>query len=850
MRGLRKFNIVACLIVGLYVLVRVNPITTFELIFLLGILFHCGMMFRKLGRFRRRPAAEESQPQNQSLTYWQTLVVTFCSALQVCCVAWLLMILRFRCVFQDLIIANPYFPVITTLEFVIPWLWLLVYAAVLILTSWKPRATLVLMVMGCVLTIVIPFFYPKVKLSQPYILRSLGFEQTPKLLRNAKTNYETKPFQIERDVNLKLLLDQARLTNYRPSRQWYDALMSFEPRYWHRFRELGEQEPEVHSLFDECVRRRFGISKDLEPEQAWEILIKISDEAKANGRYFLQSSIADGEYSPEFVYSCNQRAVELLAPHLNLTQLIEFLKAEIQRGNWPKTIVSKRTPFPPKFPFRDKDDVAALEIRPVIHAAWHIDRELNAKYPNEYNRIEKELGDVLFAKFPPRPSQWSLSDVMTLFDQGNEELSSSMKSMIRAGYLRFNRFRPPVFGSPDADEYVRRHASGGLAKFTTKTLGNENWLSRIAIATGLALPAGEKQQLGSAHTDHWYQELLMLDSPVGNEYRESHRAELVDLANRSLKPVPKKPRSKKDRDDSVALGALNSIFGGNIFGGNNSSTDAPIPQHLEFLVLDSPSDKVAETSLGMEFLPELYSRLNELPEMKENIRLILRWNYLARLWPECGVEPFVNSYFETNSRWRQVALLGTHGERWLPESLPVECRMEILSRILAKAETQNGAETEGTFLLQGKTENELESIKRAIAVLDCPLAGATFVELNAGKFAEGGRLNPGEPPFDEEKMKRLQRQIGEYRPYRRKSAAGVKPMDFLYRGDRINAFAQHSNPDIRMIAIAVIRDRPIPKHLPLLDSLAQDSNDEVKRWALKALKELNTIRDTPPTGKN
>lgn len=70
-------------------------------------------------------------------------------------------------------------------------------------------------------------------------------------------------------------------------------------------------------------------------------------------------------------------------------------------------------------------------------------------------------------------------------------------------------------------------------------------------------------------------------------------------------------------------------------------------------------------------------------------------------------------------------------------------------------------------------------------------------------------------------------------------------INFLPRDDRIECFAKHENSWYRQVAIALIRERPTPRLVGLLDALVSDEDAAVKSFALTVRAELDSLLSAP-----
>jgi len=211
----------------------------------------------------------------------------------------------------------------------------------------------------------------------------------------------------------------------------------------------------------------------------------------------------------------------------------------------------------------------------------------------------------------------------------------------------------------------------------SRSLGDDNLVSKASLQVGLSLRANDNADFGSIKINGWLARLLQMNSPTGRKFRRENRDEILQLAIRSIGPRKEKEDKIKNRGMLQVLGAL---VASNSFGGSDWPT---IPQ-LEFLMLDTTPEG-NEQSLAKEFWPYLDGMIDTFPKIDESTQLRLRWKYLARIWPESNEDAFVDAYFDRASPHRQWAL--TERNRFtcgLPKSLPIATRMEILRRIKLK----------------------------------------------------------------------------------------------------------------------------------------------------------------------
>ena len=648
-------------------------------------------------------------------------------------------------------------------------------------------------------------------------------------LKDGKYHLSLVASSIKGDAQIKDLIDWARLNGYETSPQWCEAFFSFGRHGWAALQQLTDEEPEISGLLDDLAKYRYGIVDKMNSAQAWNVLMKISDEAKEKRSYFSNSWPEADSKMPETAYSCAGRAVTLLAPQLDHQQVADALTAAIKRGQWDTPMQIGARVFPITSPIGGSYAKRCFEIMPVIHAAWEIDRALNREDPEQYNLIERQVGNALFRHTQPSPRPYYYRDLLKLLEgseQGKSNLSSSPGNL---SYIARTEFPSSLFGSPLSDEYLLRHWQARGAKFINHALGDHHLASKTAVQTGLSLRVNDGAAFGNIKINQWHKKLINLDSPTGRDFRRTHRQELLQLAIRSLGPIEQKETKIEDREMRLVMGALTASVP-SLSGGSGKY---PIINHLEFLMLDAPGTK-EQPSLAMEFWPFFDAMLDTFPKVGDHIRLRSRWDYLGRLWPESNEDSFVEAYLKTSSLARQEVLIGinlkNHG---LPDILPLDTRLKILKRIKDEVEKLPDSKKE-TFssLYLNRRISEESSIEHAIARLDCPEGGATYMRLNAKYFVKDVKPHLGPDLHSSKYLYRLM-DLLQFRLHYPKRFA---------RDDRVDACARHEDPDFRLMAVAVIRHVPKPRYVRLLAELTNDSEPFVRAEAIKVKERLDEIR--------
>ena len=124
------------------------------------------------------------------------------------------------------------------------------------------------------------------------------------------------------------------------------------------------------------------------------------------------------------------------------------------------------------------------------------------------------------------------------------------------------------------------------------------------------------------------------------------------------------------------------------------------------------------------------------------------------------------------------------------------------------------------FYLGQKTLSEEESIRHAIAMLDCPEGAEMY-------FAQYWK-----PNFFDKKTTLSPLSEKELRPVINKLSLLRYPKQF-FRDDRFDLLAKHADPQFRLAALAVIQNIPKPRYVRMLSALLNDPDPVVKKEATK-----------------
>jgi len=326
--------------------------------------------------------------------------------------------------------------------------------------------------------------------------------------------------------------------------------------------------------------------------------------------------------------------------------------------------------------------------------------------------------------------------------------------------------------------------------------------------------------LGSVAIKRCEYDMLFLNSKGGRTWRQANRNRLLELARKSITEPPK-PRPIKNRDTSIALGAVASVLSQYAPG-----KAWPTPTHLEFLFLDLANGQ--RPSIAREFWPEFNEGLDEIyiKRLAESDKLAMRWNYLARIWPESTTDMFVDCYMKAPAADRQRCLLGRYRKNvGMPGTLPPLIQLEILTTIQGKLAQSSAGIAEGiygsSYIPSWKTKNELETVDVAIGKVNCPGGAEKFVDQLS---IQGGWKDPANLPEGFEGYERAGYLLSEWD--QKYSLRGRRWFD-----DRLNALAKDEDSQFRLLAARAIGLRPVPQYMPVLEILKKDSDEEVRAQA-------------------
>ena len=190
----------------------------------------------------------------------------------------------------------------------------------------------------------------------------------------------------EWEAELDILMNRVRLNDYKPSREWFDAITSYESWGWNRLLDVRKFEPEVQPLIDGWVRHVHQLDDVRSTRQAWDKLMQLSDQA-----------VADQDYDSE---SCLGRAVDLVVPKLDPQQLINEVLRVTNEDHFPPDYASpgrSRGKLWMSVPSSTLTD-QSHGWRPVFQAVWRLDEILDRKDPDTDNIVELQVTPAMLSR--------------------------------------------------------------------------------------------------------------------------------------------------------------------------------------------------------------------------------------------------------------------------------------------------------------------------------------------------------------------------------------------------------------------------------------------------------------------
>jgi hypothetical protein len=297
----------------------------------------------------------------------------------------------------------------------------------------------------------------------------------------------------------------------------------------------------------------------------------------------------------------------------------------------------------------------------------------------------------------------------------------------------------------------------------------------------------------SLHGDNRYGRWTRMNTPDGQV-----NGWLYFLAH--LRGSEGKAFRSRNESDCLALGRK-MIEAANVYNQGRQS------KALEFLFLDRDQ---AQNSLAMKLWPEFHKKGMKVGRDK-GARLRSLWAYLIRMEPQPSVKMYVDCWPESAEDFYP------HYALRLLKDVPAPKRLVIMHDLLQKEEARSNE------IEDRRTANErkgnIRTLRRYIIEAQPALDGK---ELEQEVFKVIS--TPRELRW---KLHRI----------------AQKPVDHpVYR-----CLAESEHAEVRAIAVEVLTQRATENNLTLLQTLANDEHESVRKQANKALQDIHKLKSVPPS---
>ena len=278
--------------------------------------------------------------------------------------------------------------------------------------------------------------------------------------------------------------------------------------------------------------------------------------------------------------------------------------------------------------------------------------------------------------------------------------------------------------------------------------------------------------------NNWYFKLTQLDSPAGRKFRMENESRLLELS-------------------------------ANAFG-NFERMSGTFPDKLQFLFMDrNPADGIK--SLAMKFWPTYESIVDSMKHPDHGKAEELKWEYLAKMWPESTVEMFVKAA-DHEMKGRQ--------QTTLPATMPAEDQFKIYAAVQDKWKKRLATLTEPIGRDQYNYERAYHWVKWEIERIESLLQNLPCLS-SAERFAAFY-----EADFSNEQQSNLAKWIVSDRIH----------------DDHLEVLASHKSVAFRLAVVPAIRNHPIARRRLLLQKLKTDEDPDVRDKAIQIEADLNHLK--------
>ncbi len=287
----------------------------------------------------------------------------------------------------------------------------------------------------------------------------------------------------DRQERIEKLLDIARVNDYAPGSEWFEAMETYRSDGWIMLRRAIDKEPGMSQVLDRWATWRYDLDRVTDAELAWMVFERIRKEADQR-QYYLTSDIAG-------------RAVELLTPKLDADRLVRLARTIIRSTrlySWDSWQMNGRVQFGMSYnPVGSQTGTGHItgywaggrgdqRLSPgdyaVAHAVWILDEQLDTGNDTQPDIVERELVPIFVAR--------NYDDIALL------QIAAQI-------------------GGPVLERYLLR----------------QNWR-----AGPEDLPWGHQIRIGGSPANGWLYLLANLPSPMGRQFRQENHYRLMEMADR------------------------------------------------------------------------------------------------------------------------------------------------------------------------------------------------------------------------------------------------------------------------------------------------------------------------------
>ncbi|MCA9031809.1 MAG: hypothetical protein KDA66_13430, partial [Planctomycetaceae bacterium] len=407
------------------------------------------------------------------------------------------------------------------------------------------------------------------------------------------------------ETSIEELLDRARMNNYEVDAEWWDAFESHGSFATQRLNNALRDEPQLRQILMQRAERTVQLDSVTDAASAWRVLMEIEVQVSQAHEYHSESDLG--------------LAVDYLVPFLDPEQLVSYAIASMRR--MPRadglSTMYTTTGFGTYGTTERGEEVGAW---PIAHAIWRLDQQLDAAAGPA--SIQGEPHGSLEAWIDP-----------TTDNLVERRITPELIKLSRANA---NAMRyAGILGGSAYERFVVRH----------------NWRKPATDPFDGNVRIGHSE----VYMNGWFHKLVLLDSPLGAEFRRQQKDKLLDIARDAFD------------ENSIMVGSM--------------------PDGVEYLFLDAGASIAPQSShggntssLAMQFWPKFDGMMHAVPEHSRQEALRESWTYLARMWPDSTVEMFAKSFAEAAEGADYIYVPN------FPDDFPASEQFKILSGVIESNE--------------------------------------------------------------------------------------------------------------------------------------------------------------------